>query len=57
MKFHHIERKTDMVRRRRWHRKMVNTQAGAPCFFSMQEQQVSEVYLVGEFLGALVDGR
>ncbi|XP_060557298.1 dysferlin-like isoform X3 [Ruditapes philippinarum] len=37
MKFHHIERKMDLVRRRRWHRKMVNVDPGAPCFFSMQE--------------------
>ncbi|XP_052773227.1 myoferlin-like isoform X7 [Mya arenaria] len=42
MKFHHIERKMDMVRRRRWHRKMVQTEKGSPCFFSMQEKEDSD---------------
>ena len=45
MKFHHIERKMDIVRRRRWHRKMVNTEPGAPCFFSMQEADVCTLRL------------
>ncbi|XP_047127416.1 myoferlin isoform X1 [Hydra vulgaris] len=33
MKFHTKERKFDMVRRRRWHRKMVNITPGAPPVF------------------------
>ena len=40
MKFHHKERKMDLVRRRRWHRKMVAEQPGAPCFFQMKSSQV-----------------
>ncbi|KAK3589425.1 hypothetical protein CHS0354_020754 [Potamilus streckersoni] len=36
MKFHAIERKMDMVRRRRWHRKMVATEPGKPCFFALK---------------------
>ena len=40
MKFHHIERKMDMVRRRRWHRKMVAVEPGMPCFFSLQNEEV-----------------
>ncbi|KAL4231637.1 hypothetical protein ACF0H5_009217 [Mactra antiquata] len=42
MKFHHIERKMDLVRRRRWHRKMVNLEPGAPCFFSLVDQEDSD---------------
>ncbi|KAH3789669.1 hypothetical protein DPMN_167855, partial [Dreissena polymorpha] len=42
MKFHHIERRMDLVRRRRWHRKMVQTEKGKPCFFSMQEKENSD---------------
>lgn len=41
MKFHHTERKMDLVRRRRWHRKMINLDKGAPCFFSLQDQEVT----------------
>lgn len=33
MKFHHKERKMDLVRRRRWHRKMVCEDPKAPCYF------------------------
>lgn len=36
MKFHAIERTMDLVRRRRWHRKMVAETPGADCFFSLQ---------------------
>ncbi|XP_062590633.1 dysferlin-like [Saccostrea cucullata] len=35
LKFHHTERTMDMVRRRRWHRKMVCEKKGADCFFAM----------------------
>lgn len=37
MKYHLKERKLDMVRRRRWHRKMVNTKPGAPPVFSIPD--------------------
>ncbi|XP_013388295.1 dysferlin-like isoform X2 [Lingula anatina] len=37
MKFHLKERKMDMVRRRRWHRKMVAETKGASCFFAIQD--------------------
>lgn len=37
-RFHHLKRTTDLVRRRRWHRKMVSTEKGKPCFFSMQSE-------------------
>lgn len=37
MKYHLKERKLDMVRRRRWHRKMVNTTPGAPPVFSIPD--------------------
>lgn len=33
MKFHAKERKMDLVRRRRWHRKMVQEDASAPAVF------------------------
>ena len=33
MQFHLKERKMDLCRRRRWHRKMVCTSASSPCFF------------------------
>lgn len=36
MKYHLKERKLDMVRRRRWHRKMVNTIPGKLPVFSIQ---------------------
>ncbi|CAG2195234.1 MYOF [Mytilus edulis] len=36
LKFHLEERTMDLVRRRRWHRKMVAETLGAPCFFSLQ---------------------
>ncbi|XP_033757648.1 myoferlin-like isoform X3 [Pecten maximus] len=36
MKFHCKEHTMDMVRRRRWHRKMVAETPGASCFFSMK---------------------
>ncbi len=35
MKFHASERKMDMVRRRRWHRKMVAESPKASAVFSM----------------------
>ena len=37
-KFHHKERKMDMVRRRRWHRKMVCESASSPCFFHIHSE-------------------
>ena len=40
MKFHHIERKMDLCRRRRWHRKMIAVEPGQPCFFSMASEEV-----------------
>ena len=36
LKFHLEERTMDLVRRRRWHRKMVAEKLGAPCFFSLK---------------------
>ena len=36
LKYHTKERKFDMVRRRRWHRKMVNVTPGAPPVFLIQ---------------------
>nr|XP_022342080.1 myoferlin-like isoform X4 [Crassostrea virginica] len=36
LKFHATERTMDMVRRRRWHRKMVCEKKGADCFFVMK---------------------
>jgi dysferlin len=42
MKFHHKERKMDMVRRRRWHRKMVCEQPTAPCVFSIPDTDEKE---------------
>ena len=41
MKFHAKERKMDMVRRRRWHRKMVNDTPGAPPVFRIEKKDVS----------------
>ncbi|XP_065071964.1 myoferlin-like isoform X2 [Rhopilema esculentum] len=38
MKFHAKERKMDMVRRRRWHRKMVNESPGAPPIFRIEKK-------------------
>ncbi|XP_076439100.1 myoferlin-like [Babylonia areolata] len=38
MKFHASERATDLVRRRRWHRKMVAEDETAPCFFSFTQE-------------------
>ena len=35
MKFHHKERKVDLVRRRRWHRRMVCDDPRSPCFFNI----------------------
>lgn len=40
MKYHHKERKMDLVRRRRWHCKMVAETPGAPCFFQIKSSQV-----------------
>ena len=40
MKFHHKERKMDLVRRRRWHCKMVAESLQAPCFFQLRNQEV-----------------
>ena len=34
--FHLQERTMDLVRRRRWHRKMIAETPGAPCFFQMK---------------------
>ena len=45
MKFHHIERKMDLCRRRRWHRKMIAVEPGQPCFFSMQSEEVGNFFL------------
>ncbi|XP_056005337.1 myoferlin-like isoform X13 [Ostrea edulis] len=36
LKFHATERTMDLVRRRRWHRKMVCEKKGADCFFAMK---------------------
>nr|KAG5693813.1 hypothetical protein BaRGS_004421 [Batillaria attramentaria] len=38
MKFHALERKMDLVRRRRWHRKMVTEDPRASCFFSVSHK-------------------
>ncbi len=38
MKFHHKERRMDLVRRRRWHRKMIATDPKAPCFFELKSK-------------------
>ena len=43
MKFHHKERKMDLVRRRRWHRKMVAETPNAPCFFQIQSSEVGHM--------------
>ena len=40
MKFHHKERKMDLVRRRRWHRKMIAEDPRAPCFFKIKCKEV-----------------
>ncbi|XP_052821675.1 myoferlin isoform X1 [Octopus bimaculoides] len=37
MKFHAKERKMDLVRRRRWHRKMISKGIGGACFFRVAE--------------------
>lgn len=37
MKFHAKERKMDLVRRRRWHRKMVSDGTGGNCFFRISQ--------------------
>ncbi|XP_064602895.1 myoferlin-like isoform X2 [Liolophura sinensis] len=42
MKFHANERKMDLVRRRRWHRKMVAETPGAPCYFRLGEGEPKE---------------
>ncbi|XP_070210966.1 myoferlin-like isoform X3 [Littorina saxatilis] len=42
MKFHATERTTDLVRRRRWHRKMVAEDKAASCFFSMAGDKSDE---------------
>ncbi|GFO37984.1 dysferlin [Plakobranchus ocellatus] len=39
MKFHSQERTMDLVRRRRWHRKMISTGHGGACFFNLQNEQ------------------
>ncbi|KAK3744089.1 hypothetical protein RRG08_018716 [Elysia crispata] len=39
MKFHAQERTMDLVRRRRWHRKMVSSGEGGACFFNLQNEQ------------------
>ncbi|XP_059157039.1 myoferlin-like isoform X3 [Physella acuta] len=38
MKFHAEERTMDLVRRRRWHRKMVSTSSDGTCFFNVQHE-------------------
>ena len=42
MKYHLKERKLDMVRRRRWHRKMVNHKPGLPPVFSIPNEDKDE---------------
>ncbi|PAA82420.1 hypothetical protein BOX15_Mlig000471g3 [Macrostomum lignano] len=37
-KFHANKRPVDLVRRRRWQRKLLPTKPGAPCFFNMTEK-------------------
>jgi len=44
MKYHLKEHKFDFVRRRRWHRKMVNTKPGATPTFSIQDDDEKEKY-------------
>ncbi|CAD5119914.1 DgyrCDS8495 [Dimorphilus gyrociliatus] len=39
MKFHHVERKLDMVRRRRWHRQLKNSKNDKPCIFSFKSDE------------------
>ncbi|GAB1610572.1 myoferlin-like isoform X9, partial [Argonauta hians] len=39
MKFHAKERKMDLVRRRRWHRKMISKGIGGNCFFRISEDE------------------
>ncbi|XP_076460960.1 myoferlin-like isoform X2 [Babylonia areolata] len=43
LKFHAIERTTDLVRRRRWHRKMIAEDPGASCFFSLTQESDEKV--------------
>lgn len=43
MKFHHTQRKLDMVRRRRWHRKLLNDGPRKPCFFKFKSDEVREI--------------
>ncbi|BFY97443.1 hypothetical protein BsWGS_00482 [Bradybaena similaris] len=38
LKFHAQERTIDLVRRRRWHRKMVSEGEGGACFFNVQHE-------------------
>ncbi|XP_055863087.1 myoferlin-like isoform X4 [Biomphalaria glabrata] len=38
MKFHAQERTMDLVRRRRWHRKMISVSAEASCFFNVSHE-------------------
>ena len=45
MKFHATERTTDLVRRRRWHRKMIAEEEGASCFFSLSQEVWGTVVL------------
>ena len=40
MKFHAKERGMDLVRRRRWHKKMIATSPTSQCFFSMAAPEV-----------------
>ena len=44
MKFHHKERRMDLVRRRRWHRKMVAEDPRAPCFFQIEDSDSVSIY-------------
>ena len=45
MKFHAKERKMDLVRRRRWHRKMVADGNNAGCFFNVSIVSVCSLTL------------
>ncbi|XP_074642408.1 myoferlin-like [Tubulanus polymorphus] len=42
MKFHAKERKMDLVRRRRWHRKMVTESPQASCFFQVRIEDADD---------------
>ena len=49
MKFHAKERKMDLVRRRRWHRKMVQDDPSAPAVFHIDSGgDVSDIHVTFE---------